>query len=131
MVSTAAPLRTQDQDKPGSHESQEERRRFPRVKAPIFFQIPRLRDEHRPVLDVSLGGLRVYSDDGFQVGERFQLELLLPPDGTEISALAQVAWVERLPPDSPARYDVGFELLIVDDDGLRLLGRALEGAPPV
>lgn len=112
----------------GIHENPEDRRRFPRVRAPIFFQIPRLRDEHRPVLDVSLGGLRVYSDDAFTLGERFQLELLLPPNGTEISALAQVAWIEALPPGAPARFDVGFELLIVDDDGLRLLGRALEAA---
>ena len=103
-----------------------EKRRFPRVKAPIFFQTPRIRDEQRPVLDVSLGGLRVYSDDPFEVGERLQLELLLPPNGQEVSALARVAWIKRLPDDAPAVFDVGFELLIVDDDGLKHLGRVLE-----
>lgn len=104
----------------------ENRRRFPRVKAPIFFQTPRLRQEQRPVLDVSLGGLRVFSDDPFEVGERLQLELLLPPNGQEVSALARVAWIKRLPDDAPALFDVGFELLIVDDDGLKHLGRVLE-----
>lgn len=106
----------------------ENRRRFPRVKAPIYFQTPRIRDEQRPVLDVSLGGLRVYSDDPFEVGERIQLELLLPPDGVEVSALARVAWIRRLPKRSAATFDVGFELLIVDGDGLKHLGRALEAA---
>ena len=113
---------------PRMREPVENRRRFPRVKAPIFFQTPRIRDEQRPVLDVSLGGLRVYSDDPFEVGERIQLELLLPPDGVEVSALTRVAWVRRLPEGSPAIYDVGFELLIVDGDGLKHLGRALEAA---
>ncbi len=102
------------------------RRRFPRVKAPIYFQTPRIRDEQRPVLDVSLGGLRVFSDDPFEIGERIQLELLLPPDGTEVSALTRVAWVKKLPRGSAALYDVGFELLIIDGDGMKHLGRALE-----
>ncbi len=106
----------------------ENRRRFPRVQAPIYFQTPRLKDEQRPVLDISLGGLRVFSDDPFEVGERIQLELLLPPDGFEVSALTRVAWVKRLPEGSPAVYDIGFELLIVDGDGMKHLGRVLQSA---
>lgn len=111
---------------PPPKEHMENRRRFPRVQAPIYFQTPRIRDEQRPVLDVSLGGLRVFSDDPFEVGERIQLELLLPPNGREVSALTRVAWVKRLPEGSPAVYDIGFELLIVDGDGMKHLGTALE-----
>lgn len=117
-------LPTEDSTENGT--AMDNRRRFPRVKAPVFFQTPRLRDEQRPVLDVSLGGLRVYSDEPFEVGERIQIELLLPPDGFEVSALTRVAWVRRLAADAPAVYDVGFELLIVDGDGLKHLGRALD-----
>lgn len=106
-------------------ESSEDRRRFPRVKAPIYFRSPRLRAIKREVLDISLGGMRVYSDEPFHVDDQLTVELFLP-DGASVSCLARVAWQRPLPEGSPAVYDVGLELLEAPSEGLERLGQVLE-----
>lgn len=60
----------------------------------------------RRVLDMSLGGLRAYSDEPYRVGVRLELELLFR-DKEHALVLAEVVWVQPLAPDAPARFDVG------------------------
>ncbi len=69
----------------------------------------------RSAVDVSLGGVRVYSDESHRVGQQLGMELLLP-DGTCVTFTAQVMWVETLPKGSPARYDVGLQFVNLADD---------------
>ena len=89
----------------------DDRRRFPRLNAPVYWRSPGLRGPRRPAVDVSMGGLRMYSDDAVKVGERLELELFLNDES--IKFLARVVWLDELPDASPAKFDVGLEFLDV------------------
>jgi hypothetical protein len=60
----------------------------------------------RQTIDISLGGVRIYSDDPVNVGTRLSLELFLPDEST-LDCKAEVVWVEELASGQPARFDVG------------------------
>jgi c-di-GMP-binding flagellar brake protein YcgR len=99
----------------------EERRKFPRIKAPVYCRPARRRLPRRQVIDLGLGGMRVYSDDAFKVGARFDVELFLP-DSSSITCLTEVVWIRRLEGGAPASFDVGLQFLDVpadDHDRLR------------
>ncbi|MCL2013005.1 MAG: PilZ domain-containing protein [Cystobacterineae bacterium] len=70
-----------------------ERRKFRRVQAPIFCRatgpLSSLRYKTR---NISRGGIRVLSDEKYEVGQRMDLELLLP-DQTFLSLPAKVVWL--------------------------------------
>ncbi|MBK8011821.1 MAG: PilZ domain-containing protein [Deltaproteobacteria bacterium] len=101
------------------------RRHYPRVRAPVFFQSARFRSSRVPVTDIGLGGLRVYSDDPFRLGERLDIELFLP-DASSLRCLVRVVWIVPLEGGDPANYDVGLQLLTVDGDGLKELARVVD-----
>lgn len=109
---------------------QGDRRHYPRLNAHVFWRSPGLRGPRRPVKDVSLGGMRMYSDESIPVGTRLELELLLPGEGT-LELLARVVWVELLPAGEPARCDVAVEFLDVPERARGLLDAVLSqaGAP--
>lgn len=98
----------------------DERRRFKRVSLPMYFRDVRRRVSKNPVLDVSMGGLRVYSDEPLQIGERFAIEVVLDSE-MSINGVVRVAWIEELPEDEPARYDVGLEIVAAEPDQLKRL----------
>jgi Tfp pilus assembly protein PilZ len=81
----------------------------------------------RSAVDVSLGGMRVYSDEELRVGESVELELLLVDDATA-RCWARVAWIEKLERSDGARYDIGLEFTDMEDADRRLLTAALAGA---
>lgn len=96
-----------------------ERRQFPRLRAPVLWRMAGLRSRFRSV-DVSLGGMRIYSDDRLDIGAHVELELLVDgEDGVEVTA--RVVWIEPLGKDGPAAYDVGLEFLEVTDAAKRHL----------
>jgi c-di-GMP-binding flagellar brake protein YcgR len=95
-------------------EYDDDRREFPRVKAPIYCRPAKRRLPRRQVVDVGLGGMRVYSDEPFNIGARFEVELFLP-DGASITCLTEVVWIRSLGTDGPARYDVGLQFLDVPE----------------
>ncbi len=103
------------------------RRRYPRVKAPVFFKSTRLFARKTPVADISLGGMRVFSDDAFKVGQAIDVELHLP-SGEELACTVRVVWLGLLEDAAPAKYDVGLQLISVKGDRLHLLAQALEPA---
>src|SRR5687768_1282556 len=107
-----------------------ERRRYPRVQAPVLCRsVPLFASHPMPaidLLDLSLGGARVYADERRRVGERLELELF-PPRGRSIVAQALVAWVRALPPDAPAVYDVGLEFTGLTPAEARRLRTVLDG----
>lgn len=90
----------------------QDRRHFPRLEAHVLWRAPRLGGPQSPVLDVSEGGLRVYSDDMVAVGSRLEMELLFPGEET-LEVLARVVRVDTLPKGSPAKFDVAVEFLDV------------------
>ena len=109
----------------------EERRKYPRLKAPVFYRptglalLRALRRGKERTLDISLGGVRIYSDDALDPGERLELDLFLPDD-TTLSAKGEVMWVSELPGGSPARFDVGVRFEQMDEHDRSRLAEVLE-----
>ena len=87
-----------------------EQRRFPRVKAPVLYRLPKQKSLNNPSVNMSFGGIRVYSNVYFNEGKRMEIELLLP-DGNSVEVTVCVVWTNVLPPGSDASFDVGFEFL--------------------
>ena len=58
------------------------RRRYPRVAAPVFYRPagPTLLHHRRSTVDVGLGGMRVYSDEEMAVGARLELDPMVVND---------------------------------------------------
>jgi PilZ domain-containing protein len=81
----------------------------------------------REPVDVSLGGLRIFSDEDRKVGELLKMEFFLP-DVAPVTYTAEVVWVEKLEEGAPARLDVGLKFIQLDPDALKLLLRVV--GPP-
>ncbi len=96
-----------------SHSSGAERRQFPRVAAPMYCRPARRRLLRRKVVDLSLGGMRVYSDEQFERGARMEIDLLLADGDDFVTCLAEVVWVREVEQGQPAAYDLGLQFLDV------------------
>ena len=107
------------------HDPNRERRQYPRVKAPIRCRLAGSHTSHRAVVDISLGGLRLHTDEPQAVGESVEMELLLP-DYSRLVCTARVAWLKPLPPGSVGKYDIGFQFLQVPLYFWQRLGSLLE-----
>ncbi len=107
----------------------DERRTFNRVQAQVTVRPVSLLAHAVPrrVNDVSLGGLRCFSDDVHRPGERLELELHFP-DGRVATVLAEVVWAEPLPAGSPARFDVGMHYLDYSPGSQALIREAVQAA---
>lgn len=77
-------------------------------------------------VDIGLGGARIFTDEGAERGTQLELELILA-DGTVIVCKAEVAWIEALPPDSPARFDVGLQFTDISQEDRLRLASVLDG----
>jgi c-di-GMP-binding flagellar brake protein YcgR len=93
-----------------SDKSKTERRQFRRVMAPVFYTATKQISPKRRVSDLSLGGVRIYSDEWLDVGGRLELEFMLP-DGSTVKAMAKVTWIKEMPEGEEAMYDVGMEFM--------------------
>jgi c-di-GMP-binding flagellar brake protein YcgR len=78
----------------------------------------------RSSVNVSLGGMRVYSDEKLTVGETLELDLLLDEE-TTARCWARIAWVDKLGQSHGAAYDIGLEFTDMTDGDRRLLMAAL------
>lgn len=87
-----------------------EKRRYPRVKAPIYYRPASSLRDKRKVVDVSLGGMRINTHDYLEEKNLYPLEILLP-NNRSIMVNTQVRWKKTLPPGSAANYDVGLEFI--------------------
>jgi len=103
----------------------DERRRFPRVQVPMFYRSARLFGPRKPAHDLSVGGIRVYTDDPLAVGKRLEIELFLPDDQGSITVDVRVAWVRTLVGDEFAKYEAGLEFLEIDPELGKLLERCV------
>lgn len=76
---------------------------------------------------MSIGGLRVYSDEPFKKGARMEIDLF-PPDGHGdfITCLTEVVWIREIPGGDPANYDVGLQYLDIPAQARALLARIVE-----
>jgi Tfp pilus assembly protein PilZ len=99
-----------------------ERRRYRRLQVPVFCRAAGIITRRHPI-DMSLGGVRIYSDQRFRPGERLTLELMTADALTTFTA--EVVWIEELPAGSPATYDVGLRFHDVDPTQAAMLEKIL------
>jgi c-di-GMP-binding flagellar brake protein YcgR len=106
-------------------ETTENRRKYPRFKAPICYRsAPLFASLRKPLVNISLGGIRIYSDEKIRLGKRLEVELILPDD-TILTCMALVIWVNPLPEGSDSKYDVGLQFTAVPEDKLHHLDEIL------
>ena len=105
--------------------SHEDRRQYRRVQAPVFCRPTLKGGPRRQTVDISLGGLRIFSEEDVAKGTRFELELFLP-DRSTVLCKVEVMWIERLPAGSPSNYDVGLKFTEVDPRDLEKLAVVLD-----
>lgn len=87
-----------------------DRRRYPRVQADVICRPAGIDLFHhrRNTKDISLGGIRVFSDQHYPAGRRLDLDVVLP-GGATVRCWAEVVWVVELGPNALARFDVGLK----------------------
>lgn len=101
-----------------------DRRRYPRIQAEIICRPAGnpLFHHMRNTQDISLGGMRVYSDEDFLVGSRLDLDVLVPGQ-QPVRCWAIVVWRSALAAGAPARFDVGLKFTdMAPSDVQRLAG---------
>lgn len=74
--------------------------------------------------------MRVYSDEPYQVGSRFEVELFLG-SGNSVTCVTEVVWIRKIEGGQPAAYDLGLSFLHVPRQGLEQLRKALEDGVPL
>ena len=105
-----------------------EKRQFPRLKAPSFFRSPSIFGPRGRIMNISLGGFRVYSDSYLKKGRRLEIEIFLSREKS-IEALARVVWIRNLPQGSDALYDIGVEFIKLPHDAFHDLIISVLGEP--
>src|SRR5580700_3476368 len=99
-----------------------ERRQYRRIRAALYCRpagmqfLARMRE---PV-DISLGGLRIFSDEERKIGELLKLEFFLP-DVQPVTYTAEVVWVDPLEEGAPARFDVGLKFIQLEPEAIKVL----------
>lgn len=108
----------------------DERRHFMRLRAPMLCR-PRGLGlfKQRAARDVSMGGVRIYSDDPVKVGTKLEIEMFLQ-DRSSIVAGVEVVWVDELGEDKPARFDVGLKFLELKPEDHERLEEVLSHTDP-
>ena len=109
-----------------SKKSKSDRRRFPRVKAPVYYRPASVFGMSSQASNISLAGVRIYSNKPFKKGQALEIELLLPNGNSLKAIIVRVVWISALPPGSEALYDVGLEFLNIADDVIPKLQSVLE-----
>jgi hypothetical protein len=100
------------------------RRKYRRIPAPIHcrpagedFFAQRLEPQ-----DISLGGLRTYSDEPYPVGAFLRLDIFLT-GVAPVTLSAEVMWIKPLAKGAPARFDLGLAFVDLKPDALNVLRR--------
>jgi hypothetical protein len=112
-----------------SNDLSKERRRFPRVKAPIFCRPAGFLKARHRIGNVSRGGFRIFSDTLYKAEERLEIEIFLP-NNQSIVEIVRIVWIKELPPSSEALYDVGIEFIRLSPEDARKLQMVLETPDP-
>jgi hypothetical protein len=88
-----------------------DRRRYRRIKMPILCR--RAGGDyfaHIEPVDISFGGLRVYSSEQYPLRGRVRLDLFFPK-AAPVTFATQVSWIRPATPGAPARFDVGLAFI--------------------
>ena len=91
----------------------------------MFYRAQKISAEKQRVSNLSLVGVRIYSDERLNVGGRLELEFFLP-DGSTVEARAKVAWIKEMPEGAEAVYDVGMEFVELREEAIKKLKTVLK-----
>ncbi|HEY6462867.1 MAG TPA: PilZ domain-containing protein [Polyangiaceae bacterium] len=100
----------------------EERRKYRRIQTALYCRPAGMKflARQREPVDVSLGGVRIYSDEAMRIGALLKMEFFL--QGVEpVTYTAEVVWIDPLPAGAPAKFDVGLKFIQLDPPALQLL----------
>jgi c-di-GMP-binding flagellar brake protein YcgR len=103
----------------------DDRRRYPRLSPRVYYRIGKSQSLRQRVSNISLGGVRIYSDTRWDIGEEVELELHFA-SGYADKGKARVVWIKELPPDSGASYDVGLEFIELPEGVAKELAETLK-----
>lgn len=78
----------------------------------------------RSTQDISLGGMRVYTDEDYALGSRLDLDVQMP-DESWVRCWATVVWRAELGAGSPARFDVGLRFTDMEPADVQRLAAVL------
>ena len=109
----------------------DDRRRYPRVAADILWRAAGLELFHhrRNVANVSLGGMRAYSDSPLKVGQRLECDIC-PPDQPVIRTWGNVVWVESRQTAAEGGYECGIRFTDLNSDDLQRLSALMVRETP-
>jgi c-di-GMP-binding flagellar brake protein YcgR len=109
-----------------------EKRQFKRVRAPVYcrpmgLSLRFLQSKQQRPVDISLGGMRIYSDEAIAPGTKLELELFLP-DASSVTCKVEVVWIEALGAQGPAKHDVGLKFIDIKPEDRARLAVVLDDA---
>src|SRR5580704_8592505 len=89
-----------------------ERRKYRRIQAPVYCRPAGVSflARHHEAVDISLGGVRVYSDERYKLGALVKMEFFVQ-DGPPLTYTAEVVWIDKVPNGDPAKFDVGLKFV--------------------
>lgn len=106
-----------------------DRRKYRRIQTALYCRPAGMKflARQREAVDVSLGGVRIFSDESMQIGSLLKMEFFLA-DVEPVTYTAEVVWIEALPAGAPAKFDVGLKFIQLEPSALQLLLKVL--GPP-
>lgn len=106
-----------------------DRRRYPRIHADVLYRPAGLSLVHhrRNTQDISLGGMRVFSDEPLRIGSRLDLEIQLA-DESVVRCWGEVVWLVQLADGSPAGFEVGMRFTDMEPRDIQRLATVLTSA---
>ena len=93
--------------------------------APVFYRAIQFSSPRQPVNNLSLQGVRIYSDERLDMGQTLELEFFFP-NGIIVEVMARVVWIKKQPPGSAGVYDVGMEFINLSEKALKELDAVLK-----
>jgi hypothetical protein len=106
-----------------------DRRRYRRVQTDVLFRPAgaELFHHKRNTQNISLGGMRVFTDEELRLGARLDIDVLLS-DGAPVRCWAEVVWLLKLDDGGPARFDVGLRFTDMAPSDVQRLAAVLAPA---
>ena len=105
--------------------SNKNRRQFSRYSPRVYYRVGKSQSLRQRVSDISIGGVRIYSDTRWDIGQEIALELFFSDENSE-EVKAHVIWIKELAPDSGSSYEVGLEFVDLPLAATEALRDALE-----
>jgi c-di-GMP-binding flagellar brake protein YcgR len=106
-----------------------DRRRYRRVQAEVLYRPAGAEIFHhkRNTQNVSLGGMRVFTDEELALGARLDIDVLLS-EGAPVRCWAEVVWLLKLDDGGPAKFDVGLRFTDMAPSDVQRLAAVLAPA---